>query len=134
MNVGSYAGVPQINIDLMFSLPGQSLQQWEHSLQSAINLQPDHISTYNLSYEEDTDFFRHYGADAGNEETDVAMFTMADELLTAAGYRHYEISNYARPGCVTRKNYDFRKEGVSPHQVQREQTAHQGSGNSPAPA
>ncbi len=98
------AGIPQINIDLMFSLPGQSLQQWEHSLQSAINLQPDHISTYNLSYEEDTDFFRHYGAEAGNEETDVAMFTMAHDMITTAGFRHYEISNYARPGCESRHN------------------------------
>ena len=61
------AGIPQVNIDLMFSLPGQSLQQWEHSLQSALALQPDHISTYNLSYEEDTDFFRHYGATAGDD-------------------------------------------------------------------
>ncbi len=98
------AGIPQVNIDLMFSLPGQTLQQWEHTLQSAIALQPDHISTYNLTYEEDTDFFRHYGATAGDEETDVSMFTLADELLTAAGFRHYEISNYARPGCESLHN------------------------------
>jgi oxygen-independent coproporphyrinogen-3 oxidase len=98
------AGIPQVNIDLMFSLPGQSLQQWEHSLRAAIGLHPDHISTYNLSYEEDTEFFHHYGATAGSEEADVAMFTLADELLTAAGYRHYEISNYARPGCESRHN------------------------------
>ncbi len=98
------AGIPQVNIDLMFSLPGQNLQQWEHSLQSALALQPDHISTYNLSYEEDTEFFRHYGTTAGDEETDVAMFTLAEEMLTAAGYRHYEISNYARPGCESQHN------------------------------
>lgn len=98
------SGIPQVNIDLMFSLPGQTLAQWEHSLERALALQPDHISTYNLSYEEDTAFFHHYGADAGNEETDVAMFTLADERLTAAGYRHYEISNYARPGCESQHN------------------------------
>ena len=98
------AGIPQINIDLMFSLPGQSLAQWEHTLRAALALQPDHISTYNLSYEEDTAFFQQYGASAGNEETDVTMFNMADELLTAAGYRHYEISNYARPGCESLHN------------------------------
>ena len=98
------AGIPQVNIDLMFSLPGQTLQQWEHTLQGAINLQPDHISTYNLSYEEDTDFFRHYGAEAGDEEADVAMFSLANDMLTAAGYRHYEISNYARPGCESLHN------------------------------
>ncbi len=98
------AGIPQINIDLMFSLPGQSLAQWEHSLQAALALQPDHISTYNLTYEEDTAFFQRYGATAGDEETDVAMFNLADDLLTAAGYRHYEISNYARHGCESLHN------------------------------
>jgi oxygen-independent coproporphyrinogen-3 oxidase len=98
------AGIPQVNIDLMFSLPGQTLTQWEHTLQCAISQAPDHISTYNLSYEEDTDFFRHYGAEAGDEEADVAMFSLADEMLTAAGYRHYEISNYARPGCESLHN------------------------------
>ena len=98
------AGMPQVNIDLMFSLPGQTLQQWEHTLQEALRLQPNHISTYNLTYEEDTDFFRTYGCDAGDEDTDVAMFNMADELLTQAGYRHYEISNYARDGAISHHN------------------------------
>lgn len=98
------AGMPQVNLDLMFSLPGQSVEQWRHTLQEAIALQPNHISTYNLTYEEDTAFFESYGADAGDEETDVAMFTLADELLTSAGYRHYEISNYARGGAVSHHN------------------------------
>lgn len=97
-------GIPQVNVDLMFSLPGQSVAQWRHSLECALALEPDHISTYNLSYEEDTPFFRQYGAKAGDEETDVAMFTLADDLLTAAGFRHYEISNYARPGCRSLHN------------------------------
>lgn len=88
-------GMPQINFDLMFSLPGQTLDQWRHTLETALALHPDHLSTYNLSYEEDTDFFRRYGADAGDEETDVACFELADDLITAAGFRHYEISNYA---------------------------------------
>ena len=98
------ADMPQVNIDLMFSLPGQTTEQWHHTLQEAIALQPDHISTYNLTYEEDTAFFEAYGAEAGDEETDVAMFTMADELLTSAGYRHYEISNYARSGAISHHN------------------------------
>lgn len=98
------AGMPQVNLDLMFSLPGQTIEQWQHTLQEAVALQPNHISTYNLTYEEDTAFFHAYGADAGDEETDVAMFTMADELLTSAGYRHYEISNYAVGGAVSHHN------------------------------
>jgi len=98
------AGIPQVNIDLMFSLPGQSLAQWRHTLEAALALEPDHISTYNLTYEEDTDFFRRFGADAGDEEMDIAMFFMADELLGSAGFRHYEISNFARKGCRSLHN------------------------------
>lgn len=98
------AGIPQVNLDLMFSLPGQDLSQWQHTLEEAISLEPNHISTYNLTYEEDTDFYRTYGANAGDEETDVAMFTLADTLLTSAGYRHYEISNFAAAGAVSHHN------------------------------
>lgn len=98
------AGIPQVNIDLMFSLPGQSPAQWRHTLEAALALEPDHISTYNLTYEEDTEFFRRFGADAGDEETDVAMFTLADELLGSAGFRHYEISNFARQDCRSLHN------------------------------
>lgn len=98
------AGIPQINLDLMFSLPGQSLQEWENTLRTALSHAPNHISTYNLTYEEDTDFFRQFGEDAGDEATDVAMFEMADDMLTSAGYRHYEISNYAQPGCRSLHN------------------------------
>lgn len=97
-------GIPQINIDLMFSLPTQTLSEWEHTLRAVLELVPNHISTYNLSYEEDTAFYRQFGSNAGDEETDVAMFEMSDDLLTAAGYRHYEISNYARPGCRSLHN------------------------------
>ena len=103
------AGIEQVNLDLMFSLPGQSLAEWEDSLTRAIELDVEHISTYNLTYEEDTDFFRRYGADATDEETDVAMFCRADEMLSAAGYRHYEISNYAREGCLSAHNMAYWK-------------------------
>ncbi len=90
------AGMPQVNIDLMFSLPTQSLAEWRHTLEAALELSPDHVSTYNLTYEEDTAFFELYGADAADEESDVEMFCLAEDLLSAAGFRHYEISNYAR--------------------------------------
>ncbi len=93
------AGFKQINIDLMFSLPTQTIEQWQDTLQQAIALDVEHISTYNLTMEEDTPFFQQFGADATDEDTDVAMFTMADEMLSKAGYRHYEISNFAREGC-----------------------------------
>ena len=100
------AGMPHINIDLMFSLPGQGVQEWEHSLRAAVALAPDHISTYNLTFEEGTEFHRRYGT-SGDEERDVACFELADDLLTAAGYRHYEISNYALPGAESRHNMTY---------------------------
>lgn len=98
------AGIPQINIDLMFSLPGQQPAQWEHTLLTALQHTPDHISTYNLTYEEDTAFFERYGKEGGSEETDTAMFQMAEDILTAHGFRHYEISNYAKAGCESLHN------------------------------
>ncbi len=98
-------GIPQINIDLMFSLPGQSIQQWQDTLQRALELQPDHISAYNLTYEVGTPFHQQYADKMTDEETDAAMFTLADELLTHAGFRHYEVSNYARNDtCISLHN------------------------------
>ncbi len=98
-------GIPQINIDLMFSLPGQSISAWRETLHRALDLQPDHISAYNLTYEEGTPFHHQYGAQMVDEETDAAMFTLADEVLTSAGFRHYEVSNYAaNDSCISRHN------------------------------
>jgi oxygen-independent coproporphyrinogen-3 oxidase len=94
------AGFRNLNIDLMFGLPGQTLTQWKTTLLRAIALQPNHISAYCLTYEEDTEFFlRHArGEWRVDAEADADFFTLADELLGAAGFEHYEISNYARPG------------------------------------
>ncbi len=94
------AGFQNLNIDLMFGLPGQTLAQWQETLRRAIALRPDHISAYCLTYEEDTDFFlRHArGEFRSDEETDAAFFETTTELLTGAGFSQYEISNFARPG------------------------------------
>jgi oxygen-independent coproporphyrinogen-3 oxidase len=84
----------------MFGLPGQTLAQWEATLRRALALEPEHISAYCLTYEEDTDFFRRHvrGEFWVDAEADADFFTLADELLGAAGFDHYEVSNYARPG------------------------------------
>jgi oxygen-independent coproporphyrinogen-3 oxidase len=89
-----------INIDLMFGLPGQTIEQWKATLQKTIALQPDHISAYCLTFEEDTEFFlRHArGEFQQNADADAEFFEMAMSILENAGYEHYEISNYARPG------------------------------------
>ena len=94
------AGFPSLNLDLMFSIPGQSIETWRHTLQHSLSLQPDHISAYNLNYEEDTDFFRRLKAGEYREDEgrDAEFFDLAIDTLEAGGLEHYEISNYARPG------------------------------------
>lgn len=94
------AGFGNVNIDLMFGVPGQTLSHWKKSLAKTISLQPEHISTYCLTYEEDTDFFlRHErGEMRANPEADADFFQTAMQMLNEAGYAHEEISNYARPG------------------------------------
>ncbi len=103
------AEIPSINIDLMFSIPGQSKDDWQATLEHAISLQPDHISAYNLTYEEDTAFFESLrrGEMRENEDHDAEYFHLADELLTAAGFDHYETSNYARPGHHSTHNQGY---------------------------
>ena len=100
------AGFSNINVDLMFGLPGQTIEQWRLTLQKTIALQPDHISAYCLTYEEDTEFFlrRARGELLQNTDADAAFFEMAMSVLEGAGYEHYEISNYARPGFASVHN------------------------------
>ncbi len=94
------SGFENLNIDLMFGLPGQTLAQWEATLRHALALGPDHISAYCLTYEEDTEFFlRHArGEFRTDAEADADFFMLAGELLGAAGFEQYEVSNYARAG------------------------------------
>lgn len=94
------AGFPSLNIDLMFSIPGQSLETWRATLEHSLELQPDHISAYNLNYEEDTDFFRRLqtGEFRPDDGRDTEFFQLGIDMLEGDGFEHYEISNYARPG------------------------------------
>jgi oxygen-independent coproporphyrinogen III oxidase len=94
------AGFSNISIDLMFGLPGQTIDQWKATLEKTIALQPDHISAYCLTYEEDTEFFLRHARGEFRQDTDsdAEFFEIAMSLLEHAGYEHYEISNYARPG------------------------------------
>ena len=100
------ARFPNINVDLMFGLPGQTIEHWKFTLKKTIDLRPDHISTYCLTYEEDTEFFlRHArGELLQDTDTDAAFFEMTMSILEDAGYDHYEISNYARPGFASVHN------------------------------
>ncbi|MDQ2824134.1 MAG: radical SAM family heme chaperone HemW [Verrucomicrobiota bacterium] len=100
------AGFSNINVDLMFGLPGQTAAQWEATLEKTIALRPEHVSAYCLTYEEDTDFFLRQarGELSPNPETDADFFEMTMSILQKEGYDHYEISNYARPGFTSLHN------------------------------
>ena len=103
------AGFTNINVDLMFGLPGQTIEQWKKSLEKTIALRPEHISAYCLTYEEDTDFFlRHArGEFRQNADNDAEFFETVMSTLEASGYEHYEISNYARPGFASLHNQAY---------------------------
>lgn len=100
------AGFSNINIDLMFSLPGQTPEVWRATLEEAVGLGPEHISTYNLTYEEDTPYLQRFtaGEFRQEEETNRVMAAEAAEILPRAGYRQYEISNFARAGFESSHN------------------------------
>lgn len=99
-------GFENINIDLMFALPGQSEVDWEATLQAALACEPKHVSAYGLTYEEDTPFFEKLqrGQFRQDEAREIAMFTRTREVLGAAGLLDYEISNFARPGFESQHN------------------------------
>ena len=104
------AGYDNISIDLIFALPGSTITQWEHDLESAIALRPDHLSAYNLTYEEGTPL--HRALERGDfaelsEEENVEQFQMLIAKLKEAGYNHYEISNFALPGRESRHNSSY---------------------------
>lgn len=103
------AGYDNLNLDLIYGVPGQTLAQWEESLRQTVDLQPDHISAYCLTYEEDTEYFERLqrGEFRENSEQDAAFFERGVELLSAAGYAQYEISNHARPGRACRHNIAY---------------------------
>ena len=90
------------SLDLISGLPNQSLEQWQDSLEAAIKLAPTHLSTYDLVIEPTTVFGRQYQPGIlplPADETTAQMYRLAGRLLREAGYEHYEISNYAQPGC-----------------------------------
>jgi putative oxygen-independent coproporphyrinogen III oxidase len=101
------AGASNFSLDLISGLPHQTLEQWEESLQRAIALNPTHLSVYDLIVEPVTAFGRQYKPGAKplpSDETTAQMYRLADQVLSAAGYEHYEISNYAKPGYQCRHN------------------------------
>lgn len=99
--------IPDISLDLISGLPHQTLEQWQESLDAAIKIAPTHISSYDLIIEPVTAFGRQYSPGAKPLPTDhtaAQMYQLAQQVLTRAGYEHYEISNYALPNHQCRHN------------------------------
>jgi len=99
------AGFENLNIDLMFALPGQSLETFLESLDQALALNPQHLSLYELTLEEDTEFLKRYQAgELAVSPEGAQMHEEAIRRLGREGFRHYEVSNFARPGYECRHN------------------------------
>ena len=100
------AGFASRNLDLIFAIPGQDEQRWTEDLRRAIELQPDHLSTYCLTFEEDTAMFvkLSQGKVKIDRELEARLYRQTWEQLEANGYAQYETSNFARPGHACRHN------------------------------
>ena len=102
--------IDNVSLDLMAGLPHQTLEDWERTLDRAIAIAPPHLSYYDLIIEPGTVFDRYYQPGAAplpTESVAAEMYRRAADRLTAAGYEHYEISNYARPGYACRHNLTY---------------------------
>lgn len=102
------AGFPQTNLDLMFAIPNQSMAQWEAAIREAAKLGPNHLSTYCLTFEEDTALYVKLseGKVSIDEDRELEFYKRGWELLEELGYQQYEISNFAKPGgeCIHNLN------------------------------
>ena len=100
-------GFENINIDIIFALPDQTMEAWHHTLDAVISLEPAHISAYNLVMEEATPFYEWWQAGKlhlPTEDTEADMFQYTIDTLAAHGYTHYEICNFAKPNHFARHN------------------------------
>ena len=104
------AGINNISIDLMYGFPNQTVNEWRLDIEKAISLNVEHISAYSLMFEEGTPLFKMLESKKikeADEEQSLEMFNSLIDTLTAAGYEHYEISNFAKPGFRSRHNSSY---------------------------
>ena len=104
------AGFRNISIDLMYGLPGETLDTWKEDLQQAIALHPEHISAYHLIYEEGTALWKlrdEHQVEEADEDLSVTLFKTLINELKQAGYQHYEISNFCLPRLHSRHNSSY---------------------------
>ncbi len=107
------AGIDNCNIDLIFGTPGQTLEDWDYSLQRALELRPAHLSAYSLIYEPNTALtarMKRGEFAVLDEETELRIFRHTYDTLRAAGFTRYEVSNHAQPGRECRHNLHYWKD------------------------
>lgn len=103
-------GISNVSIDLIYGIPGQTIASWNDSVNSAISLRIPHISCYSLSYEEGTRLYimRNLGKiEECSEDNCIKMYSNLIRILKIAGYEHYEISNFAKPGMYSQHNSSY---------------------------
>lgn len=105
-----HAGIGNISIDLMYGFPDETMAEWQNDINRALALDVEHLSAYSLMYEESTPLHRMLAEGKiteTDEELSAAMYSTLIDSLTAAGYEHYEISNFALPGRRSRHNSSY---------------------------
>ena len=110
VQIAKKAGFKSVNFDLIYSLPGQTMDQWRKNLEEAMSLRPSHLSLYALTLEEDTPMWRDVNRGklpAPDPDLAADMYELARETLGQAGYSHYEISNWAFDGMECRHNLTY---------------------------
>ena len=109
------AGISNISVDLMYGFPNETISDWGGDIDAAIALDVEHLSAYCLTIEEETELWRWLSQKKGNpsceilpdEELERAMYEMLIDKSEAAGFEHYEISNFAKPGFYSRHNSSY---------------------------
>jgi oxygen-independent coproporphyrinogen-3 oxidase len=99
--------IANVSLDLIFGVPGQTLAEWRDDLRRALELRPDHVATYGLTYEKGTPLWKERQRGAVrplDEDAELSLYACAIDVLESAGLEHYELSNFARPGCRCRHN------------------------------
>lgn len=108
------AGFENVNLDLIFGAPGETLAEWRASLGEAVALEPEHVSCYSLTIEPGTAFGADVAAGrmrAPDDDAQAERYEAALDVLASSGYEHYEISNWARPGRTCRHNLVYWTQG-----------------------
>lgn len=102
------AGFKNLSLDLIYGLPGQTMEGWEKTLSDAVGLHPEHLSCYGLKLEEGTPLYRRQGElTFPDEDMQADMYLYTVEFLKQCGYEQYEISNFAKPGFASRHNLKY---------------------------